>query len=191
MYLCLDGIEGCGKSSLVAKLAADYNGLKIIEPGQTEYGKTIRKLLLFDNQGDMSPMTELLLFMADRNHTWTTITKPALVAGRLVISDRSFASSFAYQCVAEGLEPDRLMNVLKELDLEAPDKVVIIDLPVWKAKQRIKKIDRFEKMEESFHEKVRQGFLVVGDLIVNGDQSFDDVYAELIAKLPELEAFRE
>lgn len=185
MYLAIDGIEGSGKTTLVAKLANDYNAIKIMEPGQTNYGKAIRQLLLFDNNGDMAPMTELLLFMADRNETWHQVTKPALAEGRIVISDRSFASSFAHQCAAQGLELSKLMAVVGACDFAPPDKLVIIDMPVAKAKERItgKKLDRFEKMPQEYHEKVRQAYLTIADEVVNGDQEFDDVYAELIGKI--------
>lgn len=191
MYLAIDGIEGSGKTSLVAKLAEDYEAIKIIEPGQTEYGKAIRELLLWKNQGDMAPMTECLLFMADRNETYNQITKPALLENKLVISDRSFASTFAYQCVAGGLDQRRVMRILESIDLDAPDKLVVIDLPVAIAKARTngKKLDRFERMESEYHEKVRQGYLILADEIVNGDQEFEDVYQELVSKVPELQQY--
>jgi len=146
LYLALEGVEGAGKST-VARILGDlmrqrgHTVTMVREPGSTELGESIRQILL--HAGDMAPWAEAALFAAQRAQLVTEIVRPALEAGRLVISDRSYYSSLAYQGGARklGVEGVRMLNELA-LDGTVPDFVVVLDVEPRTALGRQQVTDR-------------------------------------------------
>lgn len=163
MFITLEGPEGAGKSTLARALSDRLSGAgkKVTltrEPGAGELGASIRQLLL--HGGDMPAMTELFLFLADRANHVETLIRPALAEGGVVVCDRFTDSTLVYQGYGRGLDLAMLrqLNRLATGGLE-PDLTLLLDLPVETGLNRIKEKDRMDQMVESFHQRVRQGFL--------------------------------
>jgi dTMP kinase len=177
MFISLEGIEGSGKTTqvelLIAALQAKgYECVATREPGATEIGRGIREILLDSTHSNMLPLTELLLYEADRAQHIHDVIKPALAAGKVVVSDRFFDATTVYQGYARGCDLD-LIERIHQIVLSGlrPDLTLILDLPVEtgleRAWQRIHSLagdlpeDRFEKEAIEFHERVRQGYLTL------------------------------
>ncbi len=196
-FITFEGIEGCGKSTQ-AELLASYlikKGKKVFltrEPGGPKISEEIRKILLEKENSEMLPETELLLYMASRSqHTGEWII-PKLEEGTVVISDRYYDSSLAYQGAARKLN----RNIIDTITLFStfglkPDLTFLIDLSAEIGLSRIsrKKADRLEQESLLFHEKVRNGFLEIAGIekkryiILEGNLTIDEIHNEIIKKL--------
>ena len=163
-FITFEGVDGAGKSTHLAWFAdaLRQRGLDVVitrEPGGTPLGEQLRKILL--NQ-PMSSGTEALLMFAARLEHIEQVIKPALRAGKCVISDRFSDASFAYQGGGRGLDWDKL-NQLEQWvhpDLQ-PDLTLFFDVPVEVARQRLANnvsLDRFEQEQADFFERVRAGY---------------------------------
>ncbi|WP_246118484.1 dTMP kinase [Desulfobotulus alkaliphilus] len=175
MLITLCGGEGAGKSTQVLRLAQNlekkgYGVVSTREPGGTAIGRKIRALLLDPANGAMVADTELFLYAADRAQHLAEVVRPALAAGKLVISDRFADSTTVYQGVARGLAPRRIQQV-HDLVLQGlcPDITFLMDLPPEEGLARAlsqaalgaRKAEemRFEQETLVFHRNIRQGFL--------------------------------
>lgn len=167
LFITFEGIEGSGKSTQIKLLAAklDESGIPWLltrEPGGPPIAEAIRSLLLDPALGEMLPETELLLYMASRaQHTGEWIL-PALDEGRVVLCDRYYDSTFAYQGAARDLDPNliRLLTGFSTYNT-VPDLTFLLDLPVTEGLKRIKgrSLDRLEQENVAFHERVRAQYL--------------------------------
>ncbi|MBQ9235862.1 MAG: dTMP kinase [Alphaproteobacteria bacterium] len=179
-FITLEGGEGTGKSTQV-KLLAEYlsaKGCEVLttrEPGGTELGAEIRKLLVCGDTNKMDATAEALLYFADRHIHLSQKIWPALENGKVVISDRFADSTFAYQCYGYGQRVKR--EVLEQLYMIAagdfrPDLTIILDIDpriglersFAKAQGEAVKELRFENQELRFHENLRQGFKEIAAL---------------------------
>lgn len=166
-FTVLDGADGCGKSTqaglLVARLRAErgVEPLHVREPGSTQLGERLRAIL-FDRSLDLDPKVELLLFAAARAQLLRELVAPALAAGRDVVCERFHPSTFAYQSVAGGLDPDLVMGLLlQHANDPEPDVIVVLDLPLEVAlRRRGAASDRIEAKADAFHAKVVEGYRV-------------------------------
>jgi dTMP kinase len=190
--IALEGIDGSGKSTQARLLAARLPSSLVIltaEPGGTEVGTTLRRLLLDPGQAALTDRTEALLLAADRAQHVAEVVRPALAAGRWVVTDRFSGSTLAYQGYGRGLD----LEVLDRLVAWAADAVtadlnVLVDVPVDQAlaRRRTEGGDRLERMGPSFQEKVRAGYLSLADAdgehwaVVDGTGGVDDVAARVV-----------
>lgn len=167
LLITFEGIEGCGKSTQANYLYQELlkKGIDVFltrEPGGTELGKSIRNLVLHSHKN--YPIAELLLFLADRNQHVNEIIKPVMNRGGIVICDRYYHSTYAYQVSGRkvDLEMVKSANNLATEGLK-PDLTFLIDVSVELGFERKKSIDkgldRIESEEMEFHQAVRDAYL--------------------------------
>ncbi|AOO82390.1 dTMP kinase [Bosea vaviloviae] len=171
--IALEGVDGSGKSGLARSLSAalrdaGHEVLATHEPGGTEAGAALRKILLASNAYDWTPTAELLLMNASRRQHIDQVILPALQAGKIVLCDRFVGSTIAYQGAGRGLSEALILD-LHRLTIEDlwPDLTLVLDLDPKVALERSRsrlqqsQIDegRFEALDLAFHRRVRQSFL--------------------------------
>jgi len=177
MFITFEGIEGSGKTTQIVRL---YEFLKksgrdcvmTREPGGTAIGRKIRAILLDPQSAAMDPITELLLYTADRVQHANEILLPLLSVGKTVLCDRYFDATIAYQGYARGLDIE-LINRLHQSLLQGlkPDVTILLDLEpekglsrAWRqlnSGMRVENERRFEEEALAFHRQVREGYLVL------------------------------
>ncbi len=191
--ITLEGGEGAGKSTLQKKLAEslDYEVVTTREPGGTELGVGIRSLILGSSENPPSPITELLLFAADRAEHVQKVIKPALKDNAVVICDRFIHSTIAYQGFGRGIDIETLENLnLFATYGTTPDIVLLVDVDVEiglkraRAREESESWNRFEDSELEFHQRVREGFLKLSEdssnkiRVIDGNQSEEEVFKQ-------------
>jgi dTMP kinase len=160
-YIAFEGVEGCGKSTHVQRLATHLDALVTREPGGTALGAMLRAAMADPANTHLGPRTEALLMAADRAQHLHELIVPTLAAGRHVVSDRSVYSSLAYQGYGRQLSLDdvRRFNDFA-IDSRWPDLVVYIRVDLDVVRQRLAKrdTDRFEREDDAFFRRVIDGF---------------------------------
>lgn len=196
MFITFEGPDGSGKTTQLA-LLAEYlkqNGHDVLttrEPGGTSVGEQIRQVLHDLKNKGMDARAELLLFSASRAQIVAEVMRPALKADKIVISDRFFDSTYAYQGYGHGLD----LDVLKTITTFAtggltPDMTVFFHLDPAEALARRKTDDaaewtRMDDYEEAFHRRVAKGYqqLIAQEperwVTINANQSIDALQSEL------------
>ena len=147
-YIAFEGSEGSGKSTHARRLAVELDAVLTFEHGGTPIGKLVRAILADPANGEMTDKTEALLIAADRAQHIEQVVRPALAAGRDVVSDRSVYSSLAYQGYGRGLPLDEVRAVNEwAIDGCWPDLVVLLDVPAEQLAHRMRRreLDRFER----------------------------------------------
>jgi dTMP kinase len=176
LFITFEGIEGCGKTTQIKRLAwrLEERGVKLIstlEPGGTRIGQDIRKVLLDSKNSHLAPLAELILYAADRAQHIEEVIKPALDQGKWVLCDRFFDATVAYQGSGRGLDMS-LIKTLNDLVTKGirPDLTLLLDCPSETGIERaVKRIningeagqDRFEREKMEFHKRVREGYLEI------------------------------
>ena len=213
LFIVFEGIEGSGKTTQVKK-AGDYLAQRNIpfiitsEPGGTLLGEELRQLLLHKTTLSLGIKTELLLFAADRAQHVEEIILPALRNGKIVLCDRFSDATIAYQGYGRGWDIDviRKVNNFATQSL-SPDLTFLLDVPVDIGLGRVLRRtassatqkgmnetfdDRFEKEEESFHMRVRDGYLSLAEdeperfRIIDGLMDVSQIHREICCVLEEL-----
>jgi dTMP kinase len=188
-FIVLEGGEGVGKSTQAAILARSLGAVLTREPGGTATGERIRRLLLDPAVAWLDSRAEALLMAAARAQHVAEVVRPALAAGRDVVSDRYSGSSLAYQGYGRGLpvEEVRSLSAWATGDLW-PDLVILLDVPAQEASERIgasgSDPDRLEAEGDEFHRRVAEGFrsLAAADptwVVVDGSGTVDEVAARV------------
>jgi dTMP kinase len=202
VFIVFEGGEGIGKTTQAKLLKAwleqeDETVVLSREPGGSELGVEIRKILLSHSTGEISPRAEALLYAADRAHHVYSVIRPALAQGEVVISDRYFDSSIAYQGAGRILQPQEVARISRwATESLFPTLTIIIDLPPQIGLARLKSKDRLESQPMDFHERVRQEFLQLAALdperyvIIDGNQSIEDTHAAIISRVSEIPALK-
>lgn len=164
-YLALEGVDGSGKSTVAAALAArleesGHTVINVREPGGTPIGEVIRDLLL--DSDSMEDWTEALLFAAQRAELAAEVVAPALERGEWVISDRTLYSSIAYQGHARGLGMAQVRRINETgLGGVVPDLVFVLDTDPEEGLARQHRSDRIGGEGLDFQMKVREGYLAL------------------------------
>jgi len=168
VLITFEGIEGSGKSTLIATLASDLRNRQIDihvtrEPGGTPLGDRIRSIFLYDADLTIDPLAEALLINASRAQLVADVISPALRAGTMVLCDRFFDATLAYQGFGRGLDVEMLLELsLSATRRIAPDLTFLLDLPVERSRERLRErgtSDRLERETLEFHNRVRHGYL--------------------------------
>ncbi len=202
MFISICGVEGSGKTTqlkFIARFLESFGKKFVItrEPGGTPIGMKIRRILLDPENLDMTAKAELFLYAADRIQHIEQLILPALHEGKIVITDRFADSTTVYQGYARGIDLE-LVEKINDLVLDGlkPDLTILLDIaPViglsrvqnqLKFGQRSESESRFEHEKLEFHEKIRQGFLMLARKepnrfrIVDAEQQQDKVTQNIL-----------
>jgi dTMP kinase len=167
LFITFEGGEGSGKTVQARALYRRLSRLSIPvllvhEPGGTPLGRRLRYLLKRQQNADISPLSELLMFNASRAQLVDGVIRPGLEKGKVVICDRYADSTTAYQSYGRGLDL-KTVDIINRIATRGlkPDLTVLLDIAVegGLARKRTKERDRFEQEDVAFHRKVREGYL--------------------------------
>ena len=193
IFITFEGIDGSGKTTQIELLNSflKQSGFDVIltrEPGGTDIGDKIRKILLDSKNIQMSYRAETLLFLASRAELASKVIQPSLNQGKIVICDRFFDSTIAYQGIARQLGAEKVLDMsLWATKNIIPDLTFLLSIDVWKCENRIKngkkKKDRIEKEEIDFKSKIQEGYMQLAGknkerfVIVDGCLDIESVFA--------------
>ena len=203
-FLSFEGGEAAGKSVQAARLAESLGArgrgvLLTREPGGTPFAERIRDVLLHARDVDLAPEAQALLFSAARAQHTRDVIRPALVEGKIVIADRYFDSTLAYQGYGLGADLDGLRAMTRfAVGALVPQRTFLIDVPVAVTLSRLgarsgtARWDRFHGDDRAFYERVRDGHLRLAAaepgrfVVVAGDRPEDAVAADIRRQVDEL-----
>jgi dTMP kinase len=197
-FICFEGVEGSGKSTQ-AKLLYKFIKKKITknviltrEPGGTLFSEKIRNLML-DKKTNISPLTEFFLLMAARNEHIISKINFYLKKNFIIICDRFFYSTLAYQHYLEGMDKKFIFSIQKKIFNKIhPDITFLIDLNKKESKVRInkraKKTNRFDKLSSYHFNRIRSGFIKISKMyknkivLIKGSKSLNEIQNEINIK---------
>lgn len=195
VFISFEGGEGSGKSTQTKLLKEwlERNGETVLltrEPGGTPLGNQLREILLDNKTGVISPRAEALMYAADRaNHVFAKI-KPALDRGEVVITDRYFDSSIAYQGAGRVLLPTEVARISRwATESLTPTLTIIMDLPAEIGLARLQSNDRLESEPLAFHERVRQEYLSLANTdperfaIIDASLSIEQIHELIVERV--------
>ena len=198
IFISFEGGEGSGKSTQ-SKLLAEWfenEGRKVLltrEPGGTNLGKNLRKILLDNATGEIAPRSEALLYAADRAHHVFSLIRPALERGEVVITDRYFDSSIAYQGAGRVLSSSEVARINRwATESLFPTLTIILDQPAEIGLSRIKNADRLESESIEFHNRVRQEYLQLAGLdperylVIDARRPIVEIHQEITTRVSTL-----
>lgn len=198
VFIALEGGEGAGKSTQAERLASwlrsqGYAVLLTHEPGDTEVGAKLRRIVLDPATGSISDRTEALLYAADKSEHVDSVITPALVDGKVVITDRYVDSTLAYQGAGRALQDRDVEKIARwaTADLR-PHLTVLLDLPPQDGLTRFEERDRIEGESVEFHERVQQAFLRLASaqpehyLIVDARLPIDEIASQVRSRVEPL-----
>ena len=202
--ITLDGIDGVGKSTQIDRLSAHLSStghdvINVRDPGSTEVGKRLRAILL-DSDLVLHRRTEAMLFMASRSEMIETVIRPALAAGKTVVSDRFLLANVVYQSVGgqtgSQVTSSVTTDTLWQLGRLAtggidPEMTLLLDMSAKAAfarlgRERGREMDRMEARGETYMESVRQAFLAElpqtggQGIVIDANQDADAVFSQIV-----------
>jgi dTMP kinase len=197
-FITFEGIDGSGKSTQIEMLAdaLHRHGIDPVitrEPGGTALGRALRAAFL-ETEEDVAPMAELLSFAADRAQHVEFLIKPALAAGRVVISDRYADATFAYQGAGRGFPEEKVLQVINlATDGLKPDLTLFFDIEVDEAMRRMiardesqTKRNRMDEETAGFYSRVRDSYLGIAKRepkrfkVIDGSRSKNQIHQSVI-----------
>ena len=192
LFITFEGGDGCGKTTQINLLdeylrSKGYKTLLTREPGSKGLGIKLREILL-NYDGEVSPVCESFLFLADRAQHVDCIIKPALEEGTIVLCDRHTDSTVAYQGYGRGLDLEQIhrLNKIATSGLK-PDLTIVLDVDVETSQKRVgTEKDRMESAGIEFFERVRKGFLEIAKQepervkVVDSTQSIDEIHRQIL-----------
>ena len=193
IFITFEGIGGSGKTTQIELLNSflKQSGFDVVltrEPGGTDIGDKIRKILLDSKNIQMSYRAETLLFLASRAELVSKVIQPSLNQGKIIICDRFFDSTIAYQGIARQLGAEKILDMsLWATENIIPDLTFLLSIDVWECENRLKngkkKKDRIEKEEIDFKSKIQEGYMQLAGknkkrfVIVDGGLGIESVFA--------------
>ncbi len=192
LFITFEGTDGCGKTTQIEMLK-DYfekQGRTVLltrEPGAKGLGTKLREILL-NYDGEVSPVCESFLFLADRAQHVDTIIKPAVARGEIVLCDRHTDSTVAYQGYGRELDIEqiKMLNNIATSGLK-PDLTFIFDIDIDTAQKRVgKNKDRMESAGIEFFKRVRNGYLEIAKQepervkVLDGSKAIETIHNELL-----------
>lgn len=195
LFITFEGTDGAGKSTQIQRLSADlreadYDVCLTREPGGTPISEQIRAILLDPGHSEMAVPTELLLYAASRAQHVSEVIKPALAAGKVVISSRFADAMVVYQGYGRGVDLGRIAHLNRiATDGVVPDVTFVLDLPVEIGLQRVRNrrggLDRLEREEIEFYRRLREGYRALATAaperlkVIDAEVSPERVYAQI------------
>src|SRR5580698_1786536 len=198
-FITFEGMDGCGKTTQLRMLASSLRDrgksvVETVEPGGTEIGKQIRRILLDPANSAIHPRTELLLYFASRAQNVEQVIRPALADGHVVLCDRFTDSTLVYQGCGRGLDA----AIVRDLDRIAcqclhPATTILIDIDLETSLSRAKRRNerygqsesRIDDESAAFHESVRKGYLALAAaeperfIVIDGRAQIGDVARQI------------
>jgi dTMP kinase len=203
IFITIEGPDGSGKTTIIQMLAENLEreGFEVIatrEPGGIEIAEQIRKVILDPDNTEMDSRTEALLYAAARRQHLAEKVRPALEKGKIILCDRFVDSSLAYQGHARGLGIDEVYSI-NEFAIEdmMPELTLYFDLAPEVGLERINKnkgreVNRLDMEKLDFHQKVREGYLILADRFadrivkIDASKELEAVYEQAEAKIKSL-----
>jgi len=204
LFLSFEGGEAAGKSVQAARIAENLGStgrdvLLTREPGGTPFAERIRDVLLHARDVDLTPEAQALLFSAARSQHTRDVIRPALAAGKVVVADRYFDSTLAYQGYGLGADLEGLRAMTRfAVGALVPQRTFLIDVPVAVTLARLAtrsgtaRWDRFHGDDRAFYERVRDGYLRLAAaepgrfVVVDGDRPEETVAADIRRQVDQL-----
>ncbi len=204
MFITFEGVEGSGKSLQIKRAEAHLRSIGIPclstrEPGGTAFGLALRRVLLHEGGPARTPMSELLLYLADRYQHLREVIEPAIQDGMVVLCDRYHDATRAYQGGARGVPVEIIDSLAAILRIPDPDATILLDIPAELALARARTRNkssgshdeegRFEAEDLSFHRSVRDAYLDLARRfpgrirIVDATGTPDEVFARILPLL--------
>ena len=201
VFITFEGGDGSGKTTQIGLLQTwlgDKGHTVVVtrEPGGTDLGNELRDIILHST-GFIAPRAEALLYAADRSHHIHTLVRPALERGDVVVQDRYFDSSVAYQGAGRVLDATEV----RELSLWATERLmphltILLDVPADVAKARQlgdeRRFDRLEAEAEDFHQRVRESYLALAEaepdrfLVLDGTGSVESIHEAITTRVSDV-----
>jgi dTMP kinase len=198
-FITFEGGEGAGKSSLIKEIKnylskKNHSFILTREPGGSKFSEEIREVLLKNRKEKVSNKAELCLFLASRAQHIESIILPALWEGKIILCDRYNDSSIAYQGHARGLGINEVIKFSSYIIEKAiPDLTLYLDIDPQIGLARVKsKYDRIESEKILFHQKIREGFLILAKKypqrikVLDASKSKEDVFKNAINYIDKL-----
>jgi dTMP kinase len=194
VFITLEGGEGSGKTTIlkgiIEFLSDKYEVFSTREPGGSRIAEQIREVILNTENTDMDELTEALLYAASRSQHLKEKVLPNLKEGKVVICDRFLDSSLAYQGYARGIGIEKVLKVNEfAVDNCMPDLTIYIDLDpnigLSRIKQNRRELNRLDMEKIQFHQKVREGYLIVAEMFperivtIDGDRTVEEILDEV------------
>ena len=192
MFFSFDGLDGAGKSTQMDRFCAwlAERGQEVVvcrDPGSTDLGEALRRLLLERSSLAIGRRSEMFMYMAARAQLVEEVIRPALAAGKTVVSDRYLLANIVYQGHAGGIDPAEIRAVGKvAIAGLLPELTFVFDVPLEIALSRMNRtLDRMESQGEEYLEQVRQGFLHEATIyparveVIDATRNIETIFADL------------
>lgn len=202
LFITFEGVEGSGKTTQINMLHAHLLRMNVDvvatqEPGGTRIGEEIRRIILDPSFKEIHPMTETILYAADRAQHVYEVIKPALDAGKVVICDRFVDSTLAYQGVARRIGMEGVQNLNEWItDDLYPDLTFLLEVPYRVGLKRVQErkaaFDRLEGEASSFHEQVQEAYRTLAKFfplrikVLNGEDKPENIHHAVMQEVNRL-----